>query len=44
MCVIENFPQEYCVLKDEKAGILLYQADCIKLMDTLIERYPDGVF
>jgi len=37
-----NFPQEYCVFKDEKA--LLYQVDCIKFMDTLIERYPDGVF
>jgi site-specific DNA-methyltransferase (adenine-specific) len=39
-----NFPQEYCVFKDEKAGILLYKADCIKFMDILAERYPDGVF
>jgi site-specific DNA-methyltransferase (adenine-specific) len=39
-----NFPQEYCVFKNEKAGILLYQTDCIKLMDTLIKKYPDGLF
>jgi len=39
--LIKIFPQEYCVFKDEKAGILLYQVDCIKFMDTLIERYPD---
>jgi site-specific DNA-methyltransferase (adenine-specific) len=39
-----NFPQEYCVFRDEKAEILLYQADSIKFMDTLIEKYPDGVF
>jgi site-specific DNA-methyltransferase (adenine-specific) len=39
-----NFPQEYCVFKNKKAGILLYQTDCIKLMDTLIKKYPDGLF
>ncbi|HHS49332.1 MAG TPA: site-specific DNA-methyltransferase [Desulfurella acetivorans] len=39
-----NFPQEYCVFKDEKAGILLYQADCIRVMDTLSEKHPGGVF
>jgi site-specific DNA-methyltransferase (adenine-specific) len=39
-----NFPQEHCVFRDEEAGVLLYQADCIKFMDILIEKYPDGVF
>ena len=39
-----NFPKEHCVFKDERAGILLYQVDCIKFMDTLIEKYPDGLF
>lgn len=39
-----NFPLEHCVFRDEKAGVLLYQADCIKFMDILIEKYPDGVF
>jgi site-specific DNA-methyltransferase (adenine-specific) len=39
-----NFPQEHCMFRDEEAGVLLYQADCIKFMDILIEKYPDGVF
>ena len=39
-----NFPQEHCVFRDEEAGVLLYQVDCIKFMDILIEKYPDGVF
>jgi len=39
-----NFPQEHCVFRDEEAGVLLYQSDCIKFMDILIEKYPDGVF
>jgi len=39
-----NFPQEHCVFRDEEAGVLLYQAECIKFMDILIEKYPDGVF
>ncbi len=33
-----------CILNDDKAGILLYQANCLKLMDKLIEEYPDGQF
>ena len=39
-----NFPQEHCVFRDEEAGVLLYQADCIKFMDILIDKYPEGVF
>jgi len=39
-----NFPQEHCVFRDEEVGVLLYQADCIKFMDILIEKYPEGVF
>jgi site-specific DNA-methyltransferase (adenine-specific) len=39
-----NFPQEHCVFRDEKAGVLLYQADCIKFMDILIDKYSEGVF
>ena len=39
-----NFPQEHCMFRDEEAGVLLYQAECIKFMDILIEKYPDGVF
>jgi len=39
-----NFPQEHCMFRDEEAGVLLYQADCIKFMDILIEKYPNGVF
>jgi len=39
-----NFPQEHCMFRDEEAGVLLYQAECIKFMDILIEKYPNGVF
>ena len=39
-----KFPQEHCVFRDEKAGVLLYQADCIKFMDILIDKYSEGVF
>lgn len=39
-----NFPKEHCVFKDEETGVLLYQADCLTLMDLLIKQYPDGIF
>jgi len=39
-----NFPQEHCMFRDEEAGVLLYQVDCIKFMDILVEKYPNGVF
>ena len=39
-----NFPKENCVFKDKRAGILLYKVDCIKFMDTLIEKYLGGLF
>jgi len=39
-----NFPQKSLVFKDEEMGVLLYQEDCIRLMDILIEKYPEGVF
>ncbi len=41
---VDNFPHNYLVFKDEDRGILLYQMDCLKLMDILMERYPDGIF
>lgn len=31
-----NFPKEYCVFKDEEKGVLLYEIDCLNLMDILI--------
>ncbi|KUK50289.1 MAG: Modification methylase DpnIIB [candidate division TA06 bacterium 32_111] len=42
--ILENFPKKNCVLKEKDAGILLYQMDSIKLMDILIEKFPEGVF
>ncbi len=39
-----NFPEKNCVFKDEQKGIMLYQTDCIKFMDILINKYPDGIF
>lgn len=44
MVYTNNFPKENCVFKDEKRVIYLYQTDCIKFMDTLIEKYPEGIF
>lgn len=41
---ISEFPKENCVFIDENVGILLYQMDCIKFMDILINKYPNGVF
>ena len=29
---------------DDKAGIFLYQGDCLLLLDRIIERHPDGIF
>ena len=42
MYVLDSFPQEYCVFRNKDT--LLYHVDCIKFMDILIEKYPDGVF
>jgi len=41
---VYNFSEKYCAFKDEKTGVLLYQIDCIKFMDILIEKYPEGIF
>ncbi len=44
LSIIDIFPQDKYVFKDEEKGILLYQADCLELMDILIEKYPEGIF
>lgn len=41
---LSGFPHEGCVFRDEENGVLLYQMDSLKLMDILIERYPNGIF
>lgn len=41
---IYNFPQQHCVFKDEEIGVLLYQTDCLTLMDLLISKFSDGIF
>lgn len=33
-----DFPEEFCVFKDVEKGVLLYQIDCLKLMDILIKN------
>lgn len=33
-----------CVFSDSECQVFLYHADCIPFMDTLIKRYPQGVF
>ncbi len=30
--------------RDDKHGIWLFRADCLQLMDTIIARYPEGLF
>ncbi len=42
--LIDIFPKNHNVFKDKKKGVLLYQTDCLELMDVLIEKYPDGIF
>lgn len=44
MSFIDNFPQDNCVFKDKEKGILLYQEDCLELIDILIKKYPEGIF
>lgn len=41
---VYNFPREHCVFQDEEKGILLYQLNCLELMDILIKKYPNGIF
>ena len=41
-------PSEYsvnrCVMDNRDLGVFLYQANCLELMDKLIEKYPQGRF
>ena len=39
-----KLPENNCIFKEEGRGVYLYQTDCIKFMDILIEKYPKGVF
>lgn len=39
-----HLPQENCAFIDKESGIYLYQTECIKFMDILIENYPEGIF
>ena len=32
------------ILADEDLGIYLFQADCLEMMDAIIEKHPNGVF
>lgn len=44
--VMENseFSPNTCVLRDDQAGVWLYQANCIEFMDMLINKFPEGKF
>lgn len=33
-----------CVFHNDRAGVWLYQSNCLEFMDKLIEKYPDGKF
>lgn len=36
--------ESQCVFRNDKLGIWLYQANCIEFMDTLIEKFQNGIF
>ena len=33
-----------CVFRNGTAGVWLYQSNCLEFMDTLLKKYPEGVF
>ena len=33
-----------CVFSDNEAGVWLYQANCLEVMDWILNKYPDGIF
>ncbi len=33
-----------CVFRDDEIGVWLYQANCMEVMDMILNEYPDGVF
>lgn len=33
-----------CVFSDDKAGVWLYHANCLEVMDVILNKYPDGIF
>ncbi len=39
-----SFPENFRVFIDEENGVILYNTDCLNLMDILIKEYPDGIF
>ncbi len=39
-----KYASNQCVLRDDKAGVWLYQANCLEFMDTLISVFPEGKF
>jgi site-specific DNA-methyltransferase (adenine-specific) len=39
-----EYAPNQCVFQDNKLGVWLYHANCIEFMDTLIDKYPEGIF
>ncbi len=39
-----DYSQNECVMKNDVAGIYIYQANCIEFMDCLIKKKPQGFF
>lgn len=33
-----------CVFRDDAAGVWLYNANCLEVMDVILNKYPDGIF
>ncbi len=38
-----SFPDNFRAFIDEENGVILYNTDCLNLMDILIKEYPDGI-
>lgn len=38
------FAENNCAYYNDEMGVLLYQVDCVSFMQSLLEKYPQGVF
>jgi site-specific DNA-methyltransferase (adenine-specific) len=39
-----DYSPNYCYYKNDPAGVWLYYANCLEFMDSLIRKYPEGIF
>lgn len=44
MVACSEYAPNRCVLRDADLGVWLYHANCLEVMDSFIQRYPQGIF